>query len=199
MNNTISDSLKNLRESLTTWYMGLDDRTQYYFESAYTQNRRAIANGLGGWTVTDDELNHNSTLAALLAIDADGEPSDVLPHIAGAMAPVTEPANAQANQDFKLVWVDINYGTATSGYQDAVEVYDGSNNPVFQGIVDLPALDQGSQTPVQIDVPGLQAGTYSVRIVHNAGGGFEAAYAIKSVGLSSYTDGELTVSAAAGN
>ena len=119
MNNTISDSLKNLRDALTTWYMGLDDQTQYYFESAYTQNRRAIANGLGGWTVTDDELSHNSTLAALLAIEADGEPSDVLPHIAGAMAPVTEPANAQANQDFKLVWVDINYGTATSGYQDA--------------------------------------------------------------------------------
>jgi hypothetical protein len=195
----MSESLGNLRNVLTTWYMGLDEQTQYYFESAYSQNRRAIANGLGGWTVTDEELNHNSTLAALLGIDADGEPSDVVPRIAGAMAPVTEPANAQANQAFKLVWVDVNYGTATSGYQDAVEVYDGSSNPVFQGMVDLPALDQGAQTPVQIDVPGLQAGTYSLRVVHNAGGGYDAAFALKNVGVSSYTDGELTVSADTGN
>jgi hypothetical protein len=198
MNNAMSESLRNLRNELTTWYMGLDDRTQYYFESAYTQNRRAIANGLGGWTVTDDELSHNSTLAGLLGIDADGEAADVVPHIAGAMAPVTEPANAQANQDFKLVWVDINYGTATSGYEDAVEVYDSWNNPVFQGKVDLPALDNGAQTPVQIDVPGLQAGTYSLRIVHNAGGGYEAAFALKNVGLCSHTDAQLTVAAAAG-
>ena len=122
-----------------------------------------------------------------------------MPHIAGACAPVTEPANAQANQDFKLVWVDINYGTATSGYEDAVEVYDSSNNPVFQSMVDVPALDAG-RSDARPDRRSGSAGRHLlVRIVHNAGGGYEAANAIKNVGLSSYTDAELTVSAAAGD
>jgi hypothetical protein len=199
MNNTMSESLTNLRNELTTWYMGLDERTLFYFESAYTQNRRAIANGLGGWTVTDEELSSSSTLAALLGVDADGEAADVVPHVAAASAPVTEPASAQENQTFKVQWVDINYGTATSGYEDVVQMFDGSNTAVFQGRVEPGALDEGAQTPVEIDVPALQAGTYRVEIVHNAGGTDPqyAQYAYKTVGLRSITESELTVSAAA--
>ena len=199
MNNGLSESLTNLRNELTTWYMGLDDRTQYYFEAAYTQNRRAIANGLGGWTVTDDELSVNSTLAALLGVDSDGEAADVVPHIAGACAPVTEPATPSANEAFKLDWVDINYGTTSPGYDDVVLIQDGSNTSVFEGKVEVGALDNGAQTAVRIDVPGLNAGTYSVKIIHNANGPDPeyAGYARTDVGLRSYTDTELTVSAAA--
>lgn len=197
MNNAMSESLNNLRNELMTWYMGLDDRTQSYFEAAYAQNRRAIANGLGGWTVTDDELSHNSNLAALLGVDADGEAADVVPYIVPGSTPVTEPTTPSANQAFTLDWVDVNYGTTSPGYDDVVQIFDVSNSAVFEGVVKVGALDNNAQTPVRIEVPGLTAGTYSLRIVHNANGPDPeyAGYARKDVGLRSFTDVELTVSA----
>lgn len=193
----MSDSLNSVRNDLTTWYMGLDERTQYYFEAAYTENRRAIANALGGYTVTAEELAHFSTLAALLAVDADGAPGDVVPHIAPACAPYTEPAAVSANQSFKLDWVDINYGTSTSGYDDIVLIRDGSNTDVFHTKVEVGSPSQGAQASVGVNVPGLQAGTYSLQIIHNANGPDPeyAAYARRDVGLRSFTQVEFTVAA----
>ena len=193
----MSDSLNDVRNNLTTWYMGLDERTQYYFEAAYTENRRAIANALGGYTVTADELAHYATLAALLAVDADGGPGDVVPRIAPACAPYTEPATISANQAFKLDWVDINYGTRSPGYDDIVLIRDGSNTDVFQSTVGVGSLDQGAQTTVGVDVPGLAAGTYALQIIHNAYGPDPeyAQYAQRNVGLRSFTDVAFVVAA----
>ena len=44
-------------------------------------------------------------------------------------------------------------------------------------------------------IPALPAGTYKLKITHNAAGGNPdaAQYAIRSVGLASVTDSELTV------
>lgn len=200
MNSTTSDSLSKLRNELTTWYMSLDERNEYYFDRVYEHDARVLVNALGGYTITAEEIGHYSTLAALLGVDADGEASDVVPHIALSSSPVTQPASAQADQAFKLEWVDINYGTASPGYQDAVFIHDGSN-PVFEGQVTVGPLDKGAQTQVQIDVPGLQAGTYNVRVLHNFAGTAPeyAQYADRSIGFASVTDAEFTVSAAAGN
>ena len=62
-------------------------------------------------------------------------------------------------------------------------------------------LDKGAQTQVQIDVPGLQAGTYTLRVLHNYAGTAPeyTQYADRSIGFASVTDAEVTVSAAAGN
>jgi len=197
----MSDDLIHLRNLMTTWYIALDERNEYLFEQVYEHDARVLVNALGGYLVTAEEITRFPTLKALLGVDADdADASAVLPHVAGSSAPVTEPATAQENQAFKLEWVDINYGTATPGYEDAVQILDGSNTAVFQGRVELAALDQGAQTPVQIEVPALQAGTYRLQILHNAGGSNPEypQYAIRSVGLFSVTESELTVSAAAG-
>ena len=197
MNTLISERLGELRNELTTWFMSLDYRNAYYFEQVYENDRRVLVNALSGWTITDDELAHYPTLAALLAVDPEGDhdPATVLPHVGCAFAPVTVPATTKENESFKIEWVDVNYGAATAGYQDAVQIADSSNTPVFQGMIDLGALDQHAQMAAQIEVPGLPAGTYKLTIVHNSGGGNPdaAQYAIRSVGLASFTESELTV------
>ena len=197
MNTLISERLSDFRNELTTWYMSLDFRNAYYFEQVYESHPRVLVNALAGWTITDDELAHYPTLAALLAVDPEGDhdPATVLPHVGCSFSPVTVPATTKENESFKIEWVDVNYGAATAGYQDAVQIADSSNTPVFQGKIELGALDQNAQTAAQIEVPGLPSGTYKLTIVHNACGGNPdaAQYAIRSVGLASVTESELTV------
>src|SRR5262245_44585747 len=196
MSITTSDRLTDLRNELTTWYMSLDERNEYYFGRLYETDARVLVTVLGGYTITAEEIGRYSTLAAFLGIDADGEAADVLPHIALASVPVTEPATAQADQAFKYQWAEINYGTASTGHKDWVFVHDGSSS-VFEGTVDVGPLDKDAQTQVQVDLPALRAGTYFIKIIHNMGGtpAEQAQYASKSVGLASVTDTEFTVAA----
>ena len=197
MDTLISERLGELRNDLTTWYMSLDHRNEYYFELVYETDPRALVNALGGWTITGEEIASYPTLAALLAVDPQGDhdPASVLPHVGCAFAPVTVPSTPRANESFKLEWVDVNYGAATAGYMDFVVLTDSSGTDVFQGKLDLGALDKDAQLSAQIEVPGLPAGTYKLKIVHNGAGGNPEypQYAIQSIGLASFTDAELTV------
>jgi len=197
MNTLISERLGELRNELTTWFMSLDYRNAYYFEQVYENDRRVLVNALSGWTITDDELAQYPTLASLLAVDPEGDhdPATVLPHVGCAFSPVTVPATTKENESFKIEWVDVNYGAATAGYEDAVVIRDGSNTDVFHAMIELGALDRDAQMSAQVEVPGLPAGTYRLTIVHNSSGGNPdaAQYAIRSVGLASFTESELTV------
>jgi hypothetical protein len=203
MNATISTDLGFLRNELTSWYISLDDRNEYIFERVYEHDSRVLVDALGGFGVTAQEIGLYPTLRELLGVDSDAtdaDPAAGLPHVFGSSPPVTEPASAAENQAFKVQWVDINYGGPTLGYEDVVQIFDGSSTARFQGRVERGALDHGAQASVEIDVPGLPAGTYRLEIIHNAAGGDAQypEYSLQSVGLRSITETELTVSAAAG-
>ena len=122
----------------------------------------------------------------------------MVPYIVPGSTPVTEPTTPSANQAFTLDWVDVNYGTTSPGYDDVVQIFDVlEQQPSSKAWSRSVALDNNAQTPVRIEVPGLTAGTYSLRIVHNANGPDPEYAGVrgKDVGLRSFTDIELTVSA----
>jgi hypothetical protein len=192
----VSDELEALRNDLTTWYMSLDQRTQGFFEAAYTKAPEAVTQALGGQAVGANEVGQYSTLAAMLGADAGGDVTKVVPYM-WSEAPRVDPATA--NVKFGVHWTDRNYGALSSGgHYDELKVFDESNTEVFGHSQYVGPLQNAAEAQVDVDVePGLQPGKYVVRILHNKDGVMvdAAGYANREHGISSLSEATFDVAA----
>jgi hypothetical protein len=75
----MSDALDELRDQMTSWYLGLDERIRSYLEAAYARAPDVIVSSIGAHRVTGEEIAQHSTLAALFDADPSSDFSTTLP------------------------------------------------------------------------------------------------------------------------
>jgi hypothetical protein len=191
----MSDALDELRDQMTSWYLGLDERTRSYLEAAYAQAPGVIVNSIGATGVSADEIAQHASLASLFDADPSGDVATTFPYIGGDGPLLVEPERPVGDDAFVLRWIDVNWGASSRGYADRVAVIDAENNAVFSAEIEVPALDSGARTPIEISVADVPAGTYTLRVLHNSNGIDPAYphYASRKVGFHSYSELMLEV------
>jgi len=191
----VSDALNALRNELTMWYVSLDPRTRGFFEAAYVEAPETVVRALGGAALSAGEISEHASLASVLGADAGASATDLVPYIGITGSPVTAPPLLTDGDAFVLRWDDVNYGSASSGHDDEIGIFDVSNSLVFQDRVGVGALDRAAHATVEVAVPGLATGNYTARILHNADGVdvAYAAYATRERGIQTFSDAVLVV------
>jgi hypothetical protein len=177
-----SEAVQRFVNEYSSWFTSLDATAKAAIDEMFRLHPEDMYRALTGEQAPEN-LPRADSLSDILNPEGAMSGIELVPYYAAEVT--IEPSGPEANTEFTIRWTDTNYGAASQGHSDQVEIinYD-TGESVFTGDrVEVDALAANASANQEIKVPGLPAGNYSVRVSVNVDGSYDPNEATRDAGI----------------